>query len=113
MEELTISGSSDDLICFDGVIYDESNVYNTDRPLDVLLSTGTHLKVLYTEPGLWKITVMTLGNANLKEHFQATDPAGNDYSDRVTLTGTFAWAVVTDKMHFKNNEKGQIKATTN
>jgi hypothetical protein len=98
MRTIRIYGSSDDLIevgSDDGSILKEFNVYlDLDGDYaDLLFYDDNKNKVavvegFYTNKGLWKFHPKLIGNdVTFSEDFQATDPDGFEYSDRVSLTG--------------------------
>lgn len=94
--KLEIYGASDDLIEVDGDICEEFNALGDsfegggDGGL-LAFSDGTILKVIYGDEGIWRISPIVHGLADYSIN-QGTD-MDDDYTDRVTLTGEFAWVV--------------------
>lgn len=86
---VTIYGSSDDLIELEGRIYEE--FYPEDgKPSYLAFSDGTVLEISYN--GFWRINRLREGSANYHK-IEGTDPV-EDYSDRVTLSGSrIQWVV--------------------
>src|SRR5438105_2014446 len=99
MAEVTIYGSSDDLIEVDGGIYEEFYALNGHGEDDgtgglLAFSEGTVLDVVYDHNGIWRINRLTAGTAEYTK-VEAPPEEGDDgnYSDRVTLTGVIRWCV--------------------
>lgn len=88
---ITVFGYSDDLIEVDGDIRDEFPIKDdTPDGGDLLaFSDGTLLRITYTKDGIWRITPLVRGSAELGIE-QAPDNGG--YSDRATLSGA-VWVV--------------------
>lgn len=99
MPTVTIYGASDDLIEVEGDVPGCDEYNSIDAPLYVELSTGDAFKVEYTDEGVWRVTLHEKGALHtiksLKNTSVVTVPAeGSDsknYSDRLTVTGPFAW----------------------
>lgn len=96
-ESVTIYGASDDLIEVGGALYEEFSALNDHREETggiLAFSDGTVLDVIYDHNGVWRITRLATGTATF-EKIEAPPEEGEDgnYSDRVTLTGDFAWCV--------------------
>jgi hypothetical protein len=100
--QITIYGSSDDLIEIDGDIQEEMNGYSADKddePCYLAVSDGTLLKVKYD--GCWRFTCVKKGSAVMVNSNDADDdkdgsrPDGKPwYSEIVTLTGdNLRWVV--------------------
>jgi len=87
----TIYGASDDLIEVEGDIREEftyrASPITEDGAGDLLaFSDGTILRVAYTAEGVWRITPVVRGNADLNVDAAPEDDEDN-YSDRATLSG--------------------------
>ena len=93
---ITIYGASDDLIEVEGAIREEFNPHSEHEPDYLAFSDGTVLSVKYDNDGLWRINRVAKGSAKYSK-VEATD-IDDDYSDRVTLTGDFAWCVFGSKI---------------
>ncbi len=93
MAQITIRGSSDDLILIEGDINEEINDYEPEH-VYLFVSDGTVLSVSYgrKNDGFWRITPIIKGTAQYAKK-EATD-ADKDYSDIVTLTGDIKWVGV-------------------
>lgn len=90
--EIIVYGASDDLVELDGYIREEFS-YGDEEAGDLLtFSDGTILRVLYTASGVWRITPVVDGSAELTIK-QAPEDDEENYSDRATLTGDIAWIV--------------------
>jgi hypothetical protein len=93
MGHLTIYGASDDLIEIEGDIDGEFYaIYGSDNDTYLAFSDGSLLSISYTSDGLWKISILSIGEATTYKIDLATDIDEN-YSDRVTLYGDFEWIV--------------------
>jgi len=96
MAQLKIYGSSDDLIEIEGAIEDEFNPSQEalDDGVFLAISDGTVLKVTYDDDGIWRIGLVSRGEATFsKDENPATDD--DRYSDIVVLDGPdFAWVVM-------------------
>lgn len=89
---VTVYGASDDLIELDGGIYEEFG-YRDDAEGDlVAFSDGTVLRVRHGAGGIWRITPVARGSAELSI-VQAPEDDDSNYSDRATLDGDVRWAV--------------------
>lgn len=85
MSAVTVYGASDDLIEIEGDLTEEFTLID-DTDGDVLtFSCGTALRIKYDRDGMWRITRIAAGFANMNKT-EATN-ADDDYTDRVTLTG--------------------------
>lgn len=91
--KIEIYGAFDDLIEIEGVLAEEFNCYGAAAL--VALSDGTLLRVNYSDEGVWKIERVRSGSAELVSHTTG-DPTG-DYTDRLTLMGDFAWALIANE----------------
>jgi hypothetical protein len=91
--KVTIYGASDDLIEVEGDIEEEFNPPEDGEPTFLAFSDGTILRVEYgaKESAFWRITPVWKGSATYSKT-EATNE-DDDYSDRVTLEGTFKWVV--------------------
>lgn len=94
---ITVYGASDDLIEVDGDISEEFSALNDYREETgglLAFSDGTVLDVVYDHNGVWRITRLAEGSASFEKQ-EAPPEEGEDrnYSDRVTLSGEFAWCV--------------------
>lgn len=96
MPTVTLHGASDDLIELDGAIREEFNHWHggndDDQGALVAFSDGTVLRIIHGAGGIWRITPVATGAAELSI---AQAPEGDDrnYSDVATLTGDIWWAV--------------------
>jgi hypothetical protein len=90
---ITVYGASDDLIEIDGDISEEFTLRNDAPEVGDLLafSDGTILRIGYTPRGVWRITPLVRGAAELTIE-QAPENDDSNYSDRATLSGA-AWVV--------------------
>jgi hypothetical protein len=83
---ITIYGASDDLIEVEGSIEEEFGCRGGENEGDLLaFSDGTILRVAYTAAGIWRITPVFRGNADLMIE-QAPEGDDSNYSDRATLS---------------------------
>lgn len=97
MEEknfLEIYGASDDLIEFDGCIYDEIGCY--DSSCKILIPDGTKFEIFYNENGLWEIKNYIKGNLYEAE---ITPPnIEEDKTGKIIINGTPEYIICkTDK----------------
>lgn len=93
-QTVTVYGASDDMIEVEGAITEEWDYtgHDDDWPGDVLaFSDGTVLRIAFTDHGIWRITPVTRGAADLRIE-QATDD-DEDYTDKAHLTGEVRWVV--------------------
>jgi len=92
---ITITGASDDLIEVEGDIREEFS-YEDEANGDLLaFSDGTILRVKFSDSGVWRITPVVRGNADLAIQ-QAPEDDEDNYSDRATLSGLsspMSWVV--------------------
>lgn len=91
---VTVTGASDDLIEIDGDIREEFNVYFKDDEQDFRLlafGDGTILRVVYDKDGIWRITRLTAGTAEMTK---VDGDVVKDTFDEVTLTGDLKWVVL-------------------
>ena len=88
--EITIYGSSDDLIEIEGDI-DEEFTY-PDKPTRLGFSDGTVLSIVYDQRGTWRIAPVVAGSAKLNIVVAPVDDTDN-YSDRATLQGDISWVL--------------------
>jgi hypothetical protein len=89
---IQVTGHSDDLIEIDGAISEE---WAADADGNLLaFSDGTVLQIVYSKDGIWRITLVAQGSAQVQI---VQCPAVNDdreYTDRATLTGPISWVVL-------------------
>lgn len=78
--ELSVFGVSDDCIEIEGAIREEFYVHDDELGSYVCFSEGTVLKIIYDEKGLWKITRIRKGLAEMWID-EADDPDSDKYSD--------------------------------
>jgi hypothetical protein len=90
---VTIYGTSDDLIEVEGDIQAECI---GDQAL-LAFSDGTVLSVVYNSDGVWSISRLSGGTAQMT-HTPADGADSDNYSDRVTLTGDIRWCVFGDEI---------------
>lgn len=90
---ITVYGAGDDLIEVDGDLSGEFTLRNGAPEVGDLLafSDGTILRIGYTPHGIWRITPIFRGAAELTIE-QATEGDETNYSDRATLSGA-VWVV--------------------
>jgi hypothetical protein len=92
---ITVYGASDDLIEVDGDISEEFSYHDYDGDGDLLaFSDGTVLRVRFGDSGVWRITPVVRGTADL-EIVQAPEGDEDDEdarTDRATLSGA-TWVV--------------------
>lgn len=92
-ENVTVYGSSDDLIEVEGGIREEFTYAEEDRDGDLLaFSDGTILRIQYEQTGIWRISPVVNGSSELSIK-QAPEDDDSNYSDRATLSGPVAWVV--------------------
>lgn len=94
MATITIYGASDDIVVVEGDLLEEFSFYSQDDEETRLIgiSDGTLLRVRYDEDGIWRLTLVNQGTAEIdKQEAPARDR--DNYSDRVTLTGDIEWVV--------------------
>lgn len=94
MTDLYIYGSSDDLVEVEGAINEEFGYRNTaDDKGDLLaFSDGTVVRIRYDDNGVWRITPVARGTAELTIE-QAPEDDEKQYTDRATLAGDVRWVV--------------------
>ena len=98
MGELTIYGSSDDLIEIDGDITEEFSVpydYNDAPTGYVAISDGTMLQYRYDNGGIWRFSLDTLGEGTVLSKAEGTSEPDTG-TDTVTLKrdGKFLWVAL-------------------
>lgn len=91
MAVVEVYGASDDLIEVDGDICEEFNPIG-DTSNYLAFSDGTLLSVTYDQDGIWRISALYKGSAQL-ELKQSVDVDDDNYSDRATLIGDVEWVV--------------------
>jgi hypothetical protein len=89
--EIVVYGASDDLIELDGGITEEF-IYRDDDGDLVAFSDGTVLCIVYSSAGVWRITPVVHGSAEV-EIVQAPEEDDTNYSDRAHVRGEVVWAV--------------------
>jgi hypothetical protein len=89
-----LSGHSDDLVELDGDIREEWTSYGEQAV--VVFSDGTVLEIEFKNPGVWRITTLASGGADLAIEQAPADDEDN-YSDKATLSGDIRWAIFTCK----------------
>ncbi|WP_328344610.1 hypothetical protein [Micromonospora sp. NBC_00421] len=87
---ITVYGASDDIIEVDGDISAEFP-YRNAEPATLGFSDGTLLRITYTNAGIWRISPIVRGAADLTIE-QAPENDDSNYSDRATLSGA-VWVV--------------------
>jgi hypothetical protein len=96
MPTVTLHGASDDLIELDGAIVEEFNHWHGGNPDDqgalVAFSDGTVLRIIHGPGGIWRISPVAAGAAELSI-VQAPEDDDRNCSDVATLTGDIRWAV--------------------
>jgi len=100
MTQLTITGHSDDLIEIEGDIREEFTYREphdaSEAPL-LAFSDGTVLRIFFNDAGVWRITPVTRGDADL-EIVQAPEDDDDNRTDKATLSdyrgGTLKWVVL-------------------
>ena len=93
MAQITIRGSSDDLILIDGDINEEISHYEPEH-VYLFFSDGTVLSVSYGQKndGFWRIAPIIKGTAEYDKKEASDEEEG--YSDIITLTGDIKWVGV-------------------
>lgn len=86
---VVLFGASDDLIELEGSIHEEFTSAD-DRNL-VAFSDGTILAIEYTNAGVWRITTVVEGTAQVRITHAPEDDDDN-YTDRAEITGDVWWA---------------------
>lgn len=92
MPTVTLYGASDDLIEIEGDLREEWGIrlFRDTDVVHVAASTGTLLRFAYAVGGVWRITVLDRGGAEVTH---VSEEAG----DRVTLTSSsLRWLLVSD-----------------
>lgn len=90
--EVTLYGSSDDLIEVKGDVDKEFPLPSDDKAL-LAFSDGTVLRIEYTDSGVWRIKPVVRGAAHLNIE-QAPEDDEDNYSDRATLVGEIQWVLM-------------------
>lgn len=92
MARVIITGFNDDLIEVDGDISEEFNALDGDDENGSLVafSDGTLLRIVYPRSGVWRITPVAAGTAELTIE-QAPEDDADNYSDKATVVGDVAW----------------------
>ena len=86
-----VYGASDDLIEVEGDIVEEFSYSDDEDRGDVLaFSDGTLLSVEYTRDGIWRISPLSRGSAEMTIT-QAVSADDDEYSDKATLDGDIRW----------------------
>ena len=97
MARVEVYGSSDDILVFQGDIYDETY---PDESFKVLVSDGTLIKGYYD--GDWNLSVDVIGKCKTTRHPKASAEAeritGRDYSDVIVIEGDFDWVAPVSKI---------------
>jgi hypothetical protein len=91
MHALTISGTPEDLIKFEGEFEEELAVYELQDSAYLAFGDGTLLEVNLGEDDIWKIETITLGANTVVEKVEGTVETG---TDKVSLTNpvvAFQW----------------------
>jgi hypothetical protein len=92
---ITIYGASDDLIEVDGDISEEfpwqKRGYGQPSGDLLAFSDGTILRIEFTDSGVWRITPVVRGAADLTIE-QAPEGDEDNYTDKATLSGA-VWVV--------------------
>jgi hypothetical protein len=94
MHTLTISGTPEDLIKFEGELNEELGIYELQDTAFVAFSDGTLLEVNLDEGEIWKIETITLGANTVMEKVEGTVETG---TDKVSLTNpvvAFQWILL-------------------
>lgn len=99
---VTLSGHSDDLVELDGVLSEEWTSYGEQAV--VVFSDGTVLEIEFGPDGVWRITSLATGTAELAIQEAPTDDEDN-YTDVATLTGDIRWAMFTKTFEFARAER--------
>ncbi|MCC7449615.1 MAG: hypothetical protein IT324_19500 [Anaerolineae bacterium] len=96
MNQIMITGYSDDVIEVEGDIREEFACYiEKDQQFFVAVSDGHLFRVRYDEDGLWRFDRLIAGSA---EYLKTEGDVQQDTNDKVILTGTIQWVVLaTDK----------------
>jgi len=81
---VVIYGASDDMIEIEGALREEFD--GGDDLAYLAFSDGTVLSVQYADDGCWRINRVATGTA-IYSKTEAVESDGDDYSDRVTLSG--------------------------
>lgn len=93
MGRIAITGASDDLIEIDGDIREEFSYFpnvDDDDGRMLAFSDGTLLRVVYDTDGIWRLTPICRGTA---EMMKVEGVADEDTNDVVTLIGEISWVV--------------------
>ena len=89
-----IYGASDDLIEVEGDIREEFSAYLDDGKSKVLaFSDGTLLRMVYDHDGIWRITIVELGESTV---VQTHGSVKDDTNDVVTIKGDIQWVACAD-----------------
>ena len=94
---VTVCGASDDVIEVDGDIYEEF-LHQGEGPALLAFSDGTVLRVVYGQEGVWRITPVAMGTAELAHVFGQQD---REHTDKATLDGDIRWVVYGSAMAVK------------
>ena len=91
---VTVYGASDDLVEVEGAICEEFNFYHgrDDDSRLLAFSDGTVLRIAFTDAGIWRVTLVVRGAAELTIQ-QAPEDDERNYSDRAILAGDVRWVV--------------------
>lgn len=90
-----VYGASDDLIEIEGDIREEFNWIADDGESRLLaFSDGTLLRVSYDKDGIWRLSKVVGGTAELEK---IEGDVENDTPDIVTLHGTIRWVAFAEE----------------
>lgn len=95
-DEITVYGSSDDLIEVEGCIREEFPIarsYDGENGNLLAFSNGVVLRIRYEEDGIWRITPLAGADLVRIEHPYAVNPEDDAYSDRAMICVLAEWVV--------------------
>jgi hypothetical protein len=104
-------GSSDDLVCLEGMINEEYGA--SDRPVLAVFNDGTIAKIEYgmKVEGVWGIVVLKHGTQFL-DFRECTDPESDTYTDELIMDQPL-WVYFAENPRFaKALECGQAAGTS-
>lgn len=95
---IRVYGSSDDLIEIEGNIREE--FYSDDEGNLLAFSDGTVLRIIYSDEGVWRISLVTANSDSECSIEPAPEDDEDNYSDVATINNTIKWVVCGNKIAF-------------
>lgn len=95
MAEVIVYGASDDLVEFEGAVYDEIGAWQADDKRFVF-NDGTEIAATFDQQGQWRLRVVNLASDATVTHVPSREDDGLEpdehdcpgYSDKLVFDGT-------------------------